>query len=132
MPYRLLADIVLVVHTAIVLFVVLGLVLIVVGGVRGWSWTRRPWFRVLHLAAIAIVVAESWLGITCPLTTWESALRARAGDTQYAAGFVEYWLQRVLFYDLPPWVFTLAYSAFAALVVAAWWRWPPRRARQGT
>lgn len=129
MPWSVLADIVLVAHTAIVLFVVGGLVLIVVGGMRGWSWTRRPWFRVLHLAAIAVVVAESWLGITCPLTTWESALRERAGDAQYAAGFIEHWLQRMLFWDLPPWMFTLAYTVFAVLVVAAWWRWPPRRAR---
>ena len=78
-PYALLADAVLVLHTGIVLFVVGGLLLVVLGNWRGWPWVNRPWFRLAHLAAITAVVAESWLGLTCPLTTLEWWLRARAG-----------------------------------------------------
>lgn len=127
MPYATLADTVLVLHTAIVVFVVGGLVVIVIGGVRSWRWTRSLWFRIAHLAAIGMVVAESWLGIVCPLTTLESWLRAKGGSTGYSAGFVEHWLQSLLFYDAPPWAFTLVYTLFAAAVLAAWWRWPPVR-----
>ena len=76
-----LADAVLALHVGVVAFVVLGLVLILVGGVRHWRWVRGWTFRLAHLAAIAIVVAESWLGIECPLTTLERVLRATAAGT---------------------------------------------------
>ena len=128
-PYRTLADIVLSVHVAVVAFVIGGLVLIVVGNLKRWSFVNAWWFRLAHVAAISIVVAQAWLGVVCPLTTLESWLRARAGEATYDASFIEYWLQRVLYYDAPPWVFTLAYTAFALAVLAVWWRFPPRRRR---
>jgi hypothetical protein len=123
--HRLLADAVLVVHFGVVLFVVAGLLLVLAGNLRGWRWVNRLWFRVAHLAAIAVVAAESWLRITCPLTTLESWLRAQAGAAPYEGSFVEYWIRRVLFYEAPPWVFTAGYTVFALLVVAAWWYFPP-------
>jgi len=125
-PWQVLADSVLLVHVTLVMFVVGGLGLIVIGNWRGWPWVNRPWFRVLHLAAIVVVAAEAWLGVTCPLTTLENALRERAGTAAYATSFIEYWLQRILYYDAPEWVFTGAYSAFALFVIAVWWRYPPR------
>ena len=64
---------------AIVLFVVAGLVLVVAGNLRHWPWVNHLWFRLAHLAAIAVVVAESWFGMACPLTTLEMWLRAEAG-----------------------------------------------------
>ena len=111
-----LADAVLVLHTAIVLFVVGGLVLVVLGNALGWRWINRWWFRLLHLGAIAVVVAESWLGLVCPLTALEAWLRTQAGAAVHGQGFIEHWLQRLLFYSAPPWVFMLAYSVFFALV----------------
>jgi hypothetical protein len=128
-PYRALADIVLSVHVAIVAFVIAGLVLIVVGNIKRWPFVNARWFRAAHVAAILIVVAQAWLGIVCPLTTLESWLRARAGQVAYQASFIEHWLQRVLYYDLPAWVFTLAYTLFALAVLAVWWRFPPRPRR---
>lgn len=125
-----LADAVLVLHAGVVLFVVGGLVLVVLGNAvpaLGWRWVNRWWFRLAHLGAIAVVVAESWLGITCPLTTLEAWLRVQAGAAAHGQGFIEHGLQRLLFYSAPPWVFVLAYTLFFALVLAAWWRWPPRR-----
>lgn len=124
-PYALLADAVLVLHAGIVLFVVGGLLLVVLGNWRGWPWVNRPWFRLAHLAAITVVVAESWLGLTCPLTTLEWWLRARAGVAPYESSFIAYRLQTLLFYEAPGWVFALAYTVFGVLVAAAWWRFPP-------
>ena len=129
--YGLLADFVLVVHLGIVAFVIAGLALVVAGSRRGWSWTNAWAFRLLHLAAIAVVVAQSWVGATCPLTALESWLRAKAGARAYSEGFIEHWVQWLLFYDAPTWVFTVAYTAFGLLVVAAWWYFPPRRTRGG-
>lgn len=125
--YQLLANAVLAVHFAVVLFVVLGLLLIVVGNLLDWQWVNGLWFRMSHLAAIAVVVLQSWAGLVCPLTTLESWLRTKAGATAYRESFIEHWLQRWLFYDAPWWAFVAAYSIFGLLVIAAWRRFPPRR-----
>ena len=82
-PYRLFADVVLALHFGIVVFVVAGLVLVVVGNWRAWRFVNRWWFRLAHLAAIGIVVAQAWLGVVCPLTTLESWLRSQTGGAGY-------------------------------------------------
>ena len=125
--YQALADLVLVLHAAIVLFVVGGLVLVLLGNARGWQWVNATWFRVAHLAAIAVVALQAWAGVVCPLTTLESWLRVQGGSPGYTASFIEHWVQRILFYEAPAWVFTLLYSVFAAVVAATWWRYPPTR-----
>ncbi len=129
MPYQLLADAVLALHVAIVLFVVGGLVLVIAGNFRGWRWVNRLWFRLAHLGAIAVVVAEAWFAITCPLTTLEMWLRAKGAEATYGGSFIEHWLQRLLYYDAPGWVFTLMYSLFGLLVLATWWYFPPGAGR---
>jgi hypothetical protein len=129
LTYQLLADVVLVAHFALVVFVVAALPLIVVGNRRGWAAVNRLGFRLAHAAAIAVVVAQAWLGVVCPLTTLESRLRARAGQAAYETSFIEHWLSRALFYEAPAWVFTAAYTLFGLAVVAVWWRFPPRLRR---
>lgn len=132
LPSTWLADAVLLLHFGIVVFVVGGLVVIVAGNLRGWRWVNRWWWRLLHLAAILVVVAESWFGVLCPLTTLESWLRARSGSAAYHRGFVETWVQALLFYDAPGWVFTVAYTVFGLAVVGVWLRYPPRRRQAGS
>ena len=125
--YKLLADTVLVLHLGIVVFVVGGLVLVVAGNTLEWRWVNNLWFRLAHALAIGIVVAQAWLGQVCPLTTLESWLRMQAGSPSYRTSFVEHWAQRLLFYEAPVWAFVLAYTVFGLLVLASWWRFPPRR-----
>jgi len=135
LSYRLLADLVLVLHAALVAFVVGGLVLVVVGNrhgrgrswVQSWAWVNGLRFRIVHLAAIAFVTAQAWLGATCPLTRLEMWLRAKAGLGVYEGDFIAHWLHWLLYYRAPAWVFVLAYSGFALLVLLAWWRYPPQR-----
>lgn len=131
LPWAGLADAVLALHVALVAFVVGGLVLVVAGNLAGWRQVNAPLFRFAHLAAIAVVVGEAWLGIVCPLTRLERWLRGQAGPATGDGGFIAYWLQRVLYHDLPPWVFTLGYTLFGLAVVAAWWRFPPRAVSRG-
>jgi hypothetical protein len=126
--YQLLADLVLIVHAAVVLFLAGGLVLIVLGNLLSkWPWVNTLWFRRLHVATIGVVVAEAWWGVVCPLTTLEMWLRERARSNTYSGSFVEHWLQAWLFWQAPPWVFTVAYALFGVAVLAAWWRFPPRQ-----
>lgn len=82
---------------------------------------RNRWFRLAHVAAILIVVVQSWAGRICPLTVWESELRRRAGQQPYSETFVQHWLHRLLFYDAEPWLFTTIYTVFGALVLLVWW-----------
>lgn len=124
--FLLAADALLVAHMVFVLFVVVGLVLIIVGKPLDWTWVRNPYFRILHLAAIGVVVLQSWLGVICPLTTWEMALRERAGDTTYSGAFIAHWLDAVLYYQAPAWVFAVCYTFFGAAVVASWFWVRPR------
>ncbi len=126
LPYQLLADAVLLLHFGVVLFVIGGLVLVVVGNLRGWQWVNSLWFRLAHVLAIGIVVVQAWLGDVCPLTTLESWLRVKAGSPSYSKSFIEHWVQHLLFYEAPFWVFTLAYTVFGLLVFASWWYFPPR------
>jgi polyferredoxin len=120
-----LADIVLVVHFAFVAFVVGGLAAIWLGAALGWRWIRNFKFRVAHLAAIAFVAGEALLGVMCPLTVWEDTLRGRASDMSFIARAI----RGVMFYELPPWVFTVAYVVFAVVVALTLWLIPPRGRR---
>ena len=127
--YQWLADAVLALHVALVSFVVGGVVLVIAGNLRRWRWVNAWWFRLAHLATIAVVVAQAWLGIVCPLTTIEMWLRAKAHAETYSGSFIEHWLQRLLYYEAPWWVFALVYTLFGLLVVATWWRYPPHHRR---
>jgi Protein of Unknown function (DUF2784) len=121
-----LADAILLLHFAIVLFITGGLPAIWIGAARGWRWVRNRAFRLTHLAAIVFVALESLVGVWCPLTVWEHALRGTTGDKS----FIAHWVHRLMFYSFPEWVFTVAYVTFA-LAVAATWHWvPPRRKPQ--
>lgn len=87
MNYRALADLVLVVHLAFVLFVVLGGLLVL-------KWTRVAW---LHVPAAIWGVLVEYSGWICPLTPLESSLRVRGGEAGYSGGFIEHYIQPVLY-----------------------------------
>ncbi len=123
--YRIAADAIVVTHFAYVAFVVVGLVLILVGVLRGWSWVRGFTFRLLHLAAIGLVVAESLFRVTCPLTTWERNLRVLAGQASHQEDFLARWVHTVLFYQAEPRAFTIAYILFGLAVLATFVLAPP-------
>ena len=124
--YLLAADAVLLVHALFVAFVVFGLVLILAGGGLRWGWVKNPWFRVTHVAAIGVVVIQSWLSVICPLTNLEMAFRSRAGVAVSPGSFIGHWLETLLYYQAPAWVFVVCYTAFGALVVASWFWVRPR------
>ncbi|MBT2788233.1 MULTISPECIES: DUF2784 domain-containing protein [unclassified Halomonas] len=123
MPLSLLllfADILLILHVLFVAFVVLGLFAVYTGYFLNWKWVRNRLFRIVHLCAIGYVVIQAWLGVVCPLTVWEMALRAQAGAATYSGSFIQYWLHSLLYFTLPEWVFVVAYTLFGSLVLASW------------
>lgn len=82
MPYRLLADFVVVLHGAFVLFAVFG-------GLAVARWPRLAWFHVPVVAWAGLVELAGW---TCPLTPLEIHFLELAGTTDYEGGFVEHYL----------------------------------------
>ncbi len=82
MPYTLLADLVLVLHATFILFVVLGGLLV--------FWRRRLIW--LHIPAVAWGILIELQGWICPLTYLENDLRAAAGGSGYAGGFIDHYL----------------------------------------
>lgn len=118
-----MADGILVVHFLIVVFIVGGLIAVWLGAALGWQWIANPWFRYAHLGAIVFVAGEAAIGMACPLTVWEDALRGGARPES----FVGRWVQRLLFYRAPEWVFTAAYVAWALATLATLRLVPPRR-----
>ena len=118
----MLADVVLLLHAAIVLFNGGGVLAIAVGGALGWAWVRHRVFRVAHLGALGFVAVEALLGVTCPLTTLEGWLRGEA----LASGFVAGWISRWLYWDWPAWVFVALYSGVFFAAAVLWIGVPPR------
>jgi hypothetical protein len=127
MLYSYLADIVVGIHVAFVGYVIVGEFAILIGWPLRWQWVRDFWFRVSHLACIAIVAFETVCGFKCPLTVWEDHLRILAGQTVTQGAFIGRFLHNMMFFDGQPWVFNLCYLLFMALVAITFVLVPPFR-----
>jgi hypothetical protein len=127
-PFAVLADIVVAFHFCYVAFTIGGELLILLGGLLRWAWVRNLSFRIIHLAAVALVAVEASTGTQCPLTVWEYQLRALAGQhVEGQISFVARLVRNIIFYDFPAWVFVAAYVGFALLVALTLLLIRPRR-----
>jgi hypothetical protein len=124
--YRLLADVVVAIHLALVGFIVIGMAAILLGIVCKWRWVRNFWFRIIHLAMIAIVVEKAILSVNCPLTDWENQLRERAGETVQEGTFIGRMLHGVLFWHVSSGMLTIVYYLFGLAVLLVFFLAPPR------
>ena len=124
--YLLLADGILLVHFALVVFVVFGFILIWIGYLAKWRFVRNAKFRICHMLIMGIVLCESLLGIVCPLTEWENDLRIKGGAGQsYETGFIQEWIQKIMFYDFSEGTFIVLYLLFFALILITFRVIPP-------
>lgn len=115
--YAAVADILVTAHFCYVAFTICGELLIIVGALLRWNWVRNLAFRIVHFCSVVLVAVEASTGIPCPLTEWEYRLRELAGQRVEAhISFIARIVRRIIFYDLPPWVFLAAYIGFALLV----------------
>jgi len=121
-----LAAAVLGLHLAVIAFNVLGLLAIALGAAFGWAWVRVRWWRALHLASWAVVALQALMGRACFLTLWQDRLTGAGAEPPLIAR----WVNRLIYWPLPIWVFGAVYLALFAAVVALW-AWPPTRPRRG-
>jgi hypothetical protein len=87
MIYGILADIVVLVHAAFVLFAVFGGFLVL-------RWRRLAWLHIPAVLWAALVEVAGWI---CPLTPQENLLRHRAGNVVYNSDFIEHYLMPILY-----------------------------------
>ena len=87
MGYRVLADVVVIIHLAFVAFAVLGGLLLL-------NWRRWAW---IHLPAVLWAATVELMGWICPLTPLENWLRINGGHVGYNTGFVEHYLIPLLY-----------------------------------
>ena len=127
MSPQALATAILFVHLAIVALNVGGLVLVPLGGWRGWRWVRLYWLRFLHVLSLAVVALQALFGRACILTIWQFAVQS-GGRQDEPAPMIATWINRLLYWPLPHWVFVAAYVAVFVYTLLLW-RWvPPQRA----
>ena len=68
------------------------------------------------------MAAQALAGRACFLTLWQEQLERGGRPQPLIAG----WIDRLLYWPLPLWVFTAAYVAVWLYVLVLWWRVPPR------
>lgn len=121
MPYGWLADVVVVLHAAFVVFAVAGAFLVL-------KW---PGLRWIHLPVVAWAVLIEFVGWVCPLTPLELWLRQQAGLAGYEGGFIEHYIWPLLYPAGLTRAHQYALGAFVLVVnvVIYAWAWRRRRAR---
>lgn len=119
------AGVVLALHLAVIGFNLFGLVAVPLGAWRGWSFVRARGWRLLHLASLAVVALQALLGRACFLTIWQDDL----GGAQSQPPLIMRFVNSLIYWPLPMWVFTAVYVAVFAYVVALWFLVPPMPAR---
>jgi Protein of Unknown function (DUF2784) len=118
----LLGQAVLAAHLVVIAFNLFGLFAIPLGAALGWAWVKVRWWRLLHLASLAVVAAQAALGRACFLTDWQDALTgAGRGDPM-----IMRWVNGVIYWPLPIWVFSAGYLAVFVYVLVLWRIVPPR------
>ena len=124
--YLLAADGILLMHFALVVFIVFGFVFIWIGHFARRKSARDAKFRICHILAMGIVLCESLLGTICPLTEWENDLRVRGGQGQiYETSFMQEWIHKIMFFDFSNQTFIVMYAVFFVLILLTFWIIPP-------
>lgn len=116
----MIADIVLLLHFFVVLFICVGFFLIPIGYTYHWRFVKNKMLRGLHLALMALVTLETLLGINCPLTLIENSLRG----VRQSESFIGYWIGKVIYWDLPPQFFLISYFLALGWILLMWKLFP--------
>ena len=120
--FRLLADGVVILHLAFVLFVLFG-------GLLALWWPRIVW---LHLPAAAWGAVVEFSGWICPLTPLEQWLRLKAGQPTYSSDFIEHYILPVLYPATLTHDQQIAFGMLVVVVNAAIYGWLLRRTRHAS
>lgn len=119
---NVLAAAVLIAHLAVIAFNLLGLIAIPLGALLGWRFVRARWWRLAHLGLLAVVALQALAGRACILTIFQDEL---TGGGHRPEPMIMAFVNRMIFWPLPLWVFTMIYVVVWLYVLALWWIVPP-------
>jgi hypothetical protein len=123
---HVLANVVAFLHLAYALFVILGTIAIVIGPSVGWQWIRNLPFRILHVAAVYVVLVEEVFGIQCPLNVLTWNLRTASGGPEEATDGLGGILDGLLYRTVPGWALDGMYWSLGAGLLVLLYVVPPR------
>lgn len=125
-----LANVVAALHLGYALFVILGTVAILVGPTLGWRWIRNLPFRLLHLAAVYVVLIEEVFHIQCPLNVLQWGLRTASGGPAEATDGIGGILDGLLYRTIPGWALDVLYWSLGVGLLLLLYLVPPRWRRE--
>ena len=117
----MIADILLMFHFAIVLFITSGFFLIPIGYKLSWVWIKNLKLRICHSGMMIFVTLETLFGITCPLTLMENSLRG----INDSSSFISYWINQIIYWNFPSQFFIILYCVVMAWTFLLWKLFPP-------
>ena len=117
----IIADIILLIHFLIIIFVVSLFIFIPVGYKFNWKFLKNKIIRVVHISLMTIVTIESLIGVHCPLTVLENKFRG----VLYHTSLISRILKEIVFWQFPSYFFLIAYILCLFLTIFLWWRYPP-------
>ncbi len=89
MIHSTVADLLVLIHLAFIIFVIFGGILI-------FKWR---WIIYLHIPAVIWAALIEFKGWICPLTPWENQLRQAGGEAGYTGGFIEHYIIPIIYPD---------------------------------
>jgi len=117
--FRVLADLILALHLAFVLFVILG-------GLLALRWPRVAW---VHVPVALYGALIEFAGFVCPLTPLENAMRHRGGEAGYQGDFIDHYITGTIYPQgltrSAQLVLGAAVLVLNAAIYAVWWRRRP-------
>jgi hypothetical protein len=117
MIYRLLADLVLILHAAFVVFVMLGAFLVL-------RWPRIAW---VHVPVVLWGAGIEFFGGLCPLTPLENHWRRLGGELGYPGGFIDHYVVSLLYPDGLTRSMQIAIGTLVLVVNVTVYAWALRR-----
>lgn len=119
------ANLILYIHFLYVVAVILPVFLIPIGARFNWRWVWSWKLRAIHVGMMGFVLVEVLVGLVCPLTWLENYFLDAAGKSGYQNSFIAYWVERIMYWNAPQWVFILAYLLFFVLILFLWKKYRP-------
>jgi len=141
MLYKILADLVVLIHFAWIVFILWGFILTVYSSIsvyvlrtakNRWRTFFDRWiFRTIHLGGIVYVAILTILGKYCPLTIWENELRQQY-NTQltYHGSFVIYYIEKIVYPEVNYLLFVIPTMIIAVFTALMFIIRPPAKIKQ--
>jgi len=116
----LLADVIVIIHLIVVIFMIGGVLGVLIGWPLGWRWIRNPWWRCAHIAIMGYIAFNAIRGELCFLTIWEADLRRDAGQIDADdLSFIGRVFRDMLYVEVPQKTLDVIYLVVAGLVLAS-------------